>query len=76
MTNGATPPSPAPRSNSAIDPSAVRRANVRAQYAQRSRILAQTNSPAIGIGASLRKYSTHSQGLSLLAWIGGSVPLD
>ena len=42
-----------PRSNSAIDPAAVRRASVRAQYAQRSRIIAtQQNSPLVG----LRKY--------------------
>ena len=39
-------------SDSAIDPAAVRRASVRAQYAQRSRIIANQNSPLVG----LRKY--------------------
>ena len=38
-----------PRSNSAIDPAAVRRASVRAQYAQRSRIVANQNSPLVGL---------------------------
>ena len=38
-----------PRSNSAIDPAAVRRASVRAQYAQRSRIIATQNSPLVGL---------------------------
>merc|ERR1719412_707773 len=41
FTNGSPRHSQSPmtaRSNSAIDPSAVRRANVRAQYAQRSRM--------------------------------------
>ena len=53
--------SPAPglpmgqRSNSAIDPSAVRRASVRAQYAQRSRIVASNNSPLVGLRKSTRR---------------------
>jgi hypothetical protein len=38
-----------PRSNSAIDPSAVRRASVRAQYAQRSRVMVNTNSPLVAL---------------------------
>ena len=50
MTNGSPRHNQSPmaaRSNSAIDPSAVRRANVRAQYAQRSRM-------GVTVGASLR----------------------
>merc|ERR550532_2806089 len=49
LTNGSPRHSQSPltaRSNSAIDPSAVRRANVRAQYAQRSRL------GAVGVGGA------------------------
>merc|ERR1719414_1291788 len=53
MTNGSPRHNQSPmtaRSNSAIDPSAVRRANVRAQYAQRSRM-------GVNVGASLPRPS-------------------
>ena len=53
MSNGSTRQTPPARSNSAIDASAVRRASVRAQYAQRHRMGAMGGA---GIaGASLRK---------------------
>ena len=45
------------RSNSAIDPSAVRRASVRAQYAQRGRMLAAVTPGGTAAGAhTLSKY--------------------
>ena len=52
MSNGSPRQTPPARSNSAIDASAVRRASVRAQYAQRHRMGAIG---AGGVGASLRK---------------------
>merc|ERR550532_611625 len=62
LTNGGSPRhSQSPltaRSNSAIDPSAVRRANVRAQYAQRSRL-------GVTVGASLPRPGRKNSGTPL-----------
>merc|ERR1719414_1487384 len=61
MTNGSPRHNQSPmaaRSNSAIDPSAVRRANVRAQYAQRSRM-------GVNVGASLPRPGRKSSGTPL-----------
>merc|ERR1712223_2217486 len=61
LTNGSPRHSQSPltaRSNSAIDPSAVRRANVRAQYAQRSRL-------GVTVGASLPRPGRKNSGTPL-----------
>merc|ERR1712223_1553537 len=61
LTNGSPRHSQSPltaRSNSAIDPSAVRRANVRAQYAQRSRM-------GVTVGASLPRPGRKNSGTPL-----------
>eukprot|EP00096_Caligus_rogercresseyi_P004598 TRINITY_DN1894_c0_g1_i8.p1 TRINITY_DN1894_c0_g1~~TRINITY_DN1894_c0_g1_i8.p1 ORF type:complete len:1296 (-),score=334.58 TRINITY_DN1894_c0_g1_i8:1093-4980(-) len=58
LSNGSPRQTPPARSNSAIDPSAARRAHVRAQYAQRSRM-------GISSGASLpRPRKTSDKGMT------------
>ena len=60
MNNGSPKQTPPARSNSAIDASAVRRASVRAQYANRHRLGAL---PGVsGIGASLPRPRKSSEG--------------